>query len=423
MHGRLRKYLAIIDSFSPAHERLFNSGDFGIVMEIICSHFSLSISDERALQDFFSRITWVHSDNSKSLELSVIASSKLLHIPAVLFSPKLFRAHIVSLVSNVISVAVNCERLTPDPKLFDCYLSVFEVSVLLYTQHMSTLKSENHSEEARGTLVEVHNKSSQPSFESCIERTKKEKIDQKIATLNESWNSNLRSKVCKKKSDLVASSIEYIQENSCIIDIACRDEIVAFLERMLMRAANDVNDIELPLNGCASLQDICLLASLLMLMSNSLIRVVWSLRYQCPKSLKDLSPCKEYDFIVGIINCFKDFSIRLPIQKFSYSIMETNPTSHKESRLMLLHFLGLLSLCFDSGFDFLVKSCISVIMGLTNLFVLEEGNIDALRSLADPRSLSSEGSVTIYKEVNVLLCLFIVSIFFIYLIVVHKTEP
>ncbi|MFS7913821.1 hypothetical protein Hanom_Chr02g00146221 [Helianthus anomalus] len=47
-----------------------------------------------------------------------------------------------------------------------------------------------------------------------------------------------------------------------------------------------------------------------------------------------------------------------------------------------LHFLGLLSLCLDRLLGFLVKSRISLIMGLSNLFVLK-GNVETLRSLAE----------------------------------------
>ncbi|KAI3824448.1 hypothetical protein L1987_05908 [Smallanthus sonchifolius] len=394
VHGRLRKYLQIIDSFTPTNERLFKanyeSGYFGLTMEMICSHFLLSISDEVALQEFLNRLTWAHSNNSKSLALGIIPAKTLLQNPIVLSSPKLLQAHIVSLVADVISIGIDHETLTLDPMLIDCYLSLFESSVKLYTQHMSILKTENHPSDARDNLVNLHNKSSYPSFESCIDPGKSETLSQIITTLNNSWNSSLRRELFVTKSDLLSFSIDYIEQNLCIIDITRRDEILSFLKCMIMRAANDVNDIKLPLDGDASLQDICLLASLLMLMSNSLIQ-----------ALKGIPFCKGYDVIVGIISCFKEFNIRLPIQKFSYSLMERNPTSHKESRLMLLHFLGLLSLSFDSGLGFLVKSCISVIMGLSNLFVLEEGNVDALRSLADPRSLSSEGSPAIYKEAYV----------------------
>ncbi|KVH07109.1 uncharacterized protein LOC112504409 [Cynara cardunculus var. scolymus] len=399
VHSRLRKYLQIVDFFSSPDDRLFkhgaSSGDFGVMMEMICSHFLLTISGEGALQEFLNRITWVRSNNSKSLEVSVIAARTLLQTPVVLSSPKLLQAHIVSLVSDVIGVCIDIESMTSDPRLIDSYLSVFESSVLLYTQHMSILKTEKSSTDAK----DMHNESSHPCFELFIDPDKRQKLNQMITMLNDLWNSNLRKRFFKRKTDLVASSIEYIHQSLCMLDIECRDEALWFLRCMLVRAANDVNNIELPLNGDADLQDICLLASLLMLISNSLIQAVWCLRYGSdqPKSLKDLS---EYDFIVGVINCFKEFSIRLPIQKFSYNMMEeTHPTtSHEESRLMLLHFLGLLSLSFDSGLDFLVKSCISVIMALTNLFILEEGNIDVLMSLVGP---PGEGSLVIYKEAPV----------------------
>lgn len=402
VHGRLRTYLQIIDSLSSSHERLFKhgtkNGNFGVLMEIICSHFAISISDEGALDNFLNRITWVHYKSSESLELSIITARTLLQNPVVLSSPKLLQAHIVALVSDVISVSIDSETPTPGPRLIDCYLSLFKSSVTLYTQHMSIMKTESHSADARSSLVNSYNESSQPSFESCINPIKRQKLNQMILTLNDSWNSNLRRNFFRRESDLVASSTEYIQQNMCILDKTWREDILCFLRCMLARAANDVNDIELPFNGEDSLQDICLLSSLLMLMSNSLIQAVWCLRYRHSDS--DILVCKEYDVIVGIISCFKEYSIRLPIQKFSHDLMERNPnpTRHKESKLMLLHFIGLVSLCFDSRLDFLVKSCISAIMALTNLFVLEEGNIDVLRSLADPRSLSSQGSLTIYKE-------------------------
>ncbi|KAL7603522.1 hypothetical protein Lser_V15G19150 [Lactuca serriola] len=391
VHGRVRKYLHLIHSLSPANQCLFkhgpNSADFGILMEMIFAHFSLSISNEGYLEEFLNKITWAQSDDShKSLGLSITAARILLQNPVFLSSPNLLQAHIVSLVSNVINLDIVTEMPS---QLIHHYLPLFESSVTMYTRHMSKLKTENHSAKTSGILVILHTETSQPSFESCIEPTKRAKLDETITALNYSWNLNLRREFFKKKLDLLGSCTEYIDETAPhVLDIACRDEVISFLKCMLMRAANDDNDIQHPLNSDASLQDICLLASLLMLMSNSLIQSIWCLKNQ--------QHPMEYDFILGIIKCFKEFSIRLPIQKFSYNIME----SCNESRLMLIHFLGLLSLGFDSGLDFLVKSCISVIMALTNLFVYEEGNIDAVKILADPRCLSSqtETSLTIYEK-------------------------
>ncbi|KAJ0770542.1 hypothetical protein HanPI659440_Chr07g0258791 [Helianthus annuus] len=389
VHGQLRKYLQKIDSYSP-NTCLFkvnaDSGNFGLMMEMICSHFSLSISGEVALKQFLNTFAWAHSNSSTSSALGIIPAKTLLQNPIMPSSPKLLQAHIVSLVADVISVGINHETRTTDPMLIDCYLSIFESSVILYTQHMSDLKTESCTADARGSLV---NKSSQPLFESCIDSGKSEKLSQMITALNNLWNSNLRREFFERESELISSSMDYVRQNVCIIDTTCRDEILSFLKCMILRAADDVNDIKLPHDGDTSLQDICLLASLLMLMSNSLIQ-----------ALKGISNLKVYDIIAGSITCFKEFNIRFPIQKFSHSLMERNPTSRTESRLMLLHFLGLLSLCFDSGLGFLVKSCVSVIMGLCNLLVSEEGSVDSLRLLveAEPGSLLIERSLTVYKE-------------------------
>lgn len=47
---------------------------------------------------------------------------------------------------------------------------------------------------------------------------------------------------------------------------------------------------------------------------------------------------------------------------------------------MLLHFSGLLSLCFADGIDFLVKGCISTIMIRLHLYAFEGGDLVALCS-------------------------------------------
>ncbi|XP_076914479.1 uncharacterized protein LOC143573501 [Bidens hawaiensis] len=385
VHGQLRKYLQIIDSYSPTNECLFNvnadSVDFGLIMDIICSHFSLSVSDDMALNEFLNRLTWARSGIPKPSSLGIISAKTLLQNPIFLSSPKLLQARIVSLVADVITFGTEHETYTPD-----CYLSVFESSVILYTQHMSILKTDSRTTDDMGNLV---NRSQHPSFESCINADKFEKLSQMIAKLNNSWKSNLRVKLFEIKSDLISSSMDYTQQNICKVDVKYQDIISSFLKHMILKAADDVNVIELPLGCEASLQDTSLLASLLMLMSNSLIQ-----------ALKVMSSRNKHDAIMGIMACFKEFSVRLPIQKSTHSLLEQNLINCNESKLMLLHFLGLLSLSFDSGLGFLVKSCVSVIMGLCNLVAFEEGNVDVLRMLVEgeSESLVSDGSVTVYKQ-------------------------
>ncbi|PQP98863.1 uncharacterized protein Pyn_09804 [Prunus yedoensis var. nudiflora] len=136
--------------------------------------------------------------------------------------------------------------------------------------------------------------------------------------------------------------------------------------------------------GVTSPQDMYLLASILKLMSTSLLKAICSLRHGgdlgSPRTLKDVSS-KEYDFVVDIIGCFHQFNVSLPNQKFLFDMMKTCPLIHKTSKWMLLHFSGLLSLCFASGIDFLVKGCISTIMALLHLYVFEESDLVALSSL------------------------------------------
>ena len=102
--------------------------------------------------------------------------------------------------------------------------------------------------------------------------------------------------------------------------------------------------------------------------------VIWCLRHDanmvCSNITKGASPCKEYDSIVSI---FRHFNVSLPNQKKLLGKMETHLIRHKTTKWMLLHFSGLLSLSFASGFDFLVANCISTVVALMNLYGFEKG--------------------------------------------------
>ncbi|KAG6390261.1 hypothetical protein SASPL_147993 [Salvia splendens] len=117
------------------------------------------------------------------------------------------------------------------------------------------------------------------------------------------------------------------------------------------------------------------------------------------KALKDFS-CKEYDLILNVIACFKDFNTSLPLQQELQSLMSSHATRHVDSKMMFLHFSGLLSLSFITGIDCLVKACLLTNLALLNLFVLEEGNLDAVHLLVDSSGeySSSEFPVVRFSE-------------------------
>lgn len=134
-----------------------------------------------------------------------------------------------------------------------------------------------------------------------------------------------------------------------------------------------------------------LLASTVNLMSSSLLQIIWCMQKRSlgnPKILKDYSQCKEYDMIISIISCFQQCSISQPMATLVMDMMAQFPARHKFSKMMFMHFAGLLLFSFEAGYAFLSKGCILMLMTLTNLFIFEEGNLDALKQAPQPSNKS-----------------------------------
>ncbi|XP_021802122.1 uncharacterized protein LOC110746222 isoform X2 [Prunus avium] len=358
----LREYFSLVDSTSPTTEILFQchfvKGDIGSVLE-----------------------------HCRVPELSLTSAVSLLQNPIMLSAPKMLQTHMTLLVSEAIDVDMSLKNARPDLRLMEGYLTAFERSVHLYTSHMS------------GSLMDFHplgvkcsydsscmlGRSSQPSFESYIQQVTRDKIYELVTNSDSLWDLYLCNMFHRTKADLMAASIAYVNESQHIFDESCRDHILSVLRSIILLSFScDVSDTVLYRKGVTSPQDMYLLASILKLMSTSLLKAICSLRHGgdlgSPRTLKDVSS-KEYDFVVDIIGCFHQFNVSLPNQKFLFDMMKTCPLIHKTSKWMLLHFSGLLSLCFASGIDFLVKGCISTIMALLHLYVFEESDLVALSSL------------------------------------------
>ncbi|TXG53425.1 hypothetical protein EZV62_022594 [Acer yangbiense] len=170
----------------------------------------------------------------------------------------------------------------------------------------------------------------------------------------------------------------------------------SFWKSISIRTKSDLVDASIAYEG-RSPQDMYLLASILKLMSSSMLQITWCLRRcsrsGCLKTLEDVVLYKENNFLGHLVGCFREFNIHRPIQKFVFDILKTYPMRHEESKWMLLQFSGLLSLSHGSGLDFLAKDCIFMIMSLLNLFVFEEGDLDSLSSLFISRSRDVEALV------------------------------
>lgn len=354
--------------------------DLKIMLELICTHLFLFIPKEQDLENFLSRLSWPHKD-FLAPEMSVAAALSLLRKPLILNLPKLMQTHVILLVSEAIGFNLDFDHSKPDLKLVDYYLSTFRRSVVLYADHIAKLQIDGHPECGKFSFLNS-NISGQffQAFESHAQPVTKEKISYLNTKFSDLY---YRDKFLRSKGDLSTSAVAYMKENLCILDRSCRDEILSVLSCIITKASDDICSVVF--NACddASIQDVCFLTSLIKLLSISLLQSLWCLRSRCigcPKS-QNLSSCKEYQCIASIIDCFTTQDINLPIENSLCNQIESQLTKHKKSKLMLVHFLRLLSFSFLTGVDFLVNGCILCIMAILNLFVLEEGNLDALKSL------------------------------------------
>ncbi|TXG67361.1 hypothetical protein EZV62_008636 [Acer yangbiense] len=389
----LREKLMKIDSASSTSEMLFRchlgQGDIGIVLEVIAAHFIISVSNEQAFENLHNKLLWQHDKDFRVCEMSLFASLSLLLDPIILSAPKIFQAYLISLVSDAICIRMCSEPMKPDAWIMDCCLTAFQKSITLYTRYMSDLQMDCHP---IGSNKSCMLGSSQLAFESYIQPATRNQIHHLITKLDDSWDSlSIRT-----KSDLVDASIVYVKESSHVFDKSYKDYILAILTSVIHRSSSDdICDIVFCKEG-RSPQDMYLLASILKLMSSSMLQTTQCLRHcsssGCLKTLEDVVLYKEYIFLVHLVGCFQQFNIHLPIQKSVFDILKTHPM--REFKWMLMQFSGLLSSSSVSGLDFLTKDCMSMIMSTLNLFVFEEADLDSLSSLfiSRFRSFSSRSS-------------------------------
>lgn len=394
MNGQLRRYFKMICSVASKNETLLNphpsQEDFGIVMEAICNHFILSFSDKQAFEDFLSRLFSAHAEESRysfvAPALSVSTAVSLLFCPIMISGPKYMQAHLIFMVSRATQAVMKIESLKPDRKLVNCFLAIFEKSVSLYKSHMSYLQKDGDSTSSSEYATSgTSDETTHLPFDFLISLDTKKRFDSLLAKLNHASNQRLRNRFSKMKSELVCSSIRVVKEFQNVYDISCHDDILAILTCLIHQVSGSFDEITRYSMKAMTMQDIYLLASLLKLMGTSLLGVIWCLRNNNDlcflNTLKDFSSSKEYDFILGAVTCFRDFPIDLPLQQYLSNVLSCHSEGSKDSKMMFLHFSGLMSLSFVCGLDCLVKGSLFTILALLNLFIFEEGGLDALNKM------------------------------------------
>ncbi|XP_020530810.1 uncharacterized protein LOC18446851 isoform X2 [Amborella trichopoda] len=199
---------------------------------------------------------------------------------------------------------------------------------------------------------------------------------------------SLSNELSRTSSDMMLACTEYITKNEHVLDESHRDEICSILKCVVFRSLSGPNRVNAQsrVKG-RSYHKACLLAAILNAMGCSLLQIIRLIRGSRSlgilKTLKDYPICREFETIAGIISLFGNYKVRQPIERILYDVMGRYPERHKSTKIMFIHFVGVLSFCFEKGPEILWKRCIFMLMILLNLMVFEEGNIDALKPLLE----------------------------------------
>uniref|UniRef100_K7N4L0 DUF7812 domain-containing protein n=1 Tax=Glycine max TaxID=3847 RepID=K7N4L0_SOYBN len=331
----LRRYLMKVDSVSSTIEKLFvchfNQGDIASVLEVITTHFIMS--------DF------------RFPKLSLAPSMMLLLDPVVFSAPKMFQAHTFSMVSEAIGSGLSAEILAPD---MNCDLTALQ-KLLSLTLCTCLLKCSYNS-----YLLERD----QLTFKAYIQQGTRNKLNQVLSKSDNSWDSYQCKMSSKTKADLLADYIAFMKDRQYIFVDSCWDATTLILDCIIHQAFSQdaIGDAVYHIKENTSAQDIHLLASILKLMSASLLQTIKYLsNSDCLKTMRSASVCEKYDFLISIIDHFQQFKFCLPIQTLLCDALKTQQSNYKVSKSML--------------------GCILVLMALMCLFVFEEGDLVALGSL------------------------------------------
>ncbi|KAI4338845.1 hypothetical protein MLD38_023853 [Melastoma candidum] len=387
----LRLLFSSVEAASSITEKVFicsdNHQNVGILFEIISAHIFHAISEEQAFENFLGTIFVQERGEARSFELSWTATLGLLLSPIVISAPKIFQAHLNFLVAEAIDVDVTFQSKGSNDRRINNSITTFERSMDLYRRHMSSIQAdESHfSHEDSVSYLQFLERSC-PSFESFIKRGTKEKLDIMVVRTETFWSSYTSSMLFKSEAELLAGSLEYAkigyESNSSYTDGS-----FSVLQCIIQQALPKDPGPCLCLNGEISFLDIYFLSSILKLMSSTLYHLVRCLKHQClgdhASIFNDANLQRWQTFFLAKIRCFKQFGVNLPVQRFLFERLKDHPLKHEEYTWILLHFSGMLSLCFASGHDILIKGALSIVMTLVDLIIMN-GDFDKLKPILYP---------------------------------------
>ncbi|KAF3792445.1 hypothetical protein EJ110_NYTH11541 [Nymphaea thermarum] len=393
MNQDFQQYLMTTDSITSVSKKLFKSqhtyGNVANVLEVVSAHFLHFFSDESAVTKFSKTLFWSCNGNLKPSELSLSSAMVLLGIIANTAATYLLKTHVISLVAKSIGICMNLHHKKEDLGIHMLsYVSAFEVSVDLYLKHSSVLEVIDHYLKADNSFDLSEKERSAfgfgmaTAFESFVQPVTSGRIDLQSLKFAESC-----SPIFDKKFysfDLMSATLSYINDIKPLFDPSFTKEISEILNCITLKCLTSVRkDTSLKIAEEETAGKICYLSALLKLMGCSLLQIVYQIRgshnASSLKTLNDYAHCREYHFIADILGSFRHWRPQSGI--IASGALLKHPETHKETKLVIVHFCSLLLFCYETGSKFLWKSCIFVLMVFINLLVFEEGNVDALNSI------------------------------------------
>ncbi|ONK61659.1 uncharacterized protein A4U43_C08F32250 [Asparagus officinalis] len=384
MHDELLKHFIMTTCASATAKKLFLShcyGDIQAIMELVSSHFLLSVQSESTFDSFIMSLSWSYDVDNHVPIIGLASVLVLMGYPVISSAPVLLQAHLILLASRCIGIHVPADTKNLDTLDMNLYILAFELSIKLYLGFMPFPNFFDNTRDESESSVYIKGQ----LFCSFIQPSTNSKLKQQIDMFIDFWNLPLHQLYSESKVDMLSKAISYIKGNQDFIDEMFRDEACTILTCVVESILPGESEWSHE-GGEMIQQEICYIAAALKLMSSSALQIVWFLKQNgyagaMDNTSKENLHCKEYDFISRIIRCFGNCGVDPHIEKILSFLVEITTGAGKESMKMFLHLASLLSYSFSKKIDFLWKGCIFMLIPLMNLIILEEGNLDAFRPL------------------------------------------
>ncbi|KAG9445916.1 hypothetical protein H6P81_012044 [Aristolochia fimbriata] len=345
---RLSKHFTRPEYVTSTKNKAFPSVHDFIILEVVCCHFLLSVSNKCSLDKYLDSLFWSYL-NFRTPKLTLTAGLTLLRSSIICSAPQMVLAHLVSLVSSCVAINLIPFETKSSLILLSQYVSAFELSINIYNRERLKL------EQVYSLNEEVHDLSFpdifvgtiyQVSFQCCILPVTFEKISFQLHELikaNQPCSGSVNSQGLGP--DLLCTSAAFIQENQHILDEFHQQEICSILKsiiKVILSRENLVNAASV--NKEVSQQEVYVLAAALKLMGCTLLHIVGYMKESRGtilfRSPGDHSSCKEYDVIIKTIACFGQSSYPMPCQKVLMDGLGMDAVMQMETMLMLIHLAG-----------------------------------------------------------------------------------